>query len=98
MTNKKIETHNPRAPQPPLVGKAEDVKLSLPSTSPSLTMAGRTRLRHAAITDTLGHFRSLRICSGLKISGSMSLALTPMRSDCRSAAAQWVTQPQILQR
>jgi hypothetical protein len=41
-----------------LVGKAEDVKLSLPSTSPSLTMAGRTRLRHAAITDTLGHFRS----------------------------------------
>jgi hypothetical protein len=56
MTNKKIETHNPRAPQPPLLGKAEDVKLSLPS--PSLTMAGRTRLRHAAITDTLGHFRS----------------------------------------
>lgn len=40
----------------------------------------------------------LRIRSGLKIFGSMSLALTPMRSDCRSPAAQWVTQPQILQR
>ncbi|MGO8975186.1 MAG: hypothetical protein ACLP0B_20505 [Steroidobacteraceae bacterium] len=56
MTNKKIETHNLRLPQAPPVGRAEDVKLNLPS--PSLTMAGRTRLRHAAITDTLGHFRS----------------------------------------
>jgi hypothetical protein len=30
----------------------------LPLPTPSPTSAGRTRLRHAAITDTLGRFRS----------------------------------------
>jgi len=40
------------------LGGAEDVKSMLPLPTPSPTSAARTRLRHAAITDTLGRFRS----------------------------------------
>jgi hypothetical protein len=40
------------------LGGAGDVKAMMPLPTPSPTSAARTRLRHAAITDTLGRYRS----------------------------------------
>jgi hypothetical protein len=54
--NKKKLPHAPRMIHRPPVNGLDDVKLPLPSPSP--TSALRTRLRHAAITETLGRVRS----------------------------------------
>lgn len=58
MTNKNGETVQSSGERKLRYGEAEPVKLTLPLPTPSPTSAARTRLRHAAITDTLGRFRS----------------------------------------
>jgi hypothetical protein len=56
MRNKKNPTPSARSVRRPFAAGPDDVKSPLPSPSP--TSALRTRLRHAAITDTLGRIRS----------------------------------------
>ncbi len=58
MKNKNGEIHHAGADRRISHTDADEIKAMLPLPTPSPTSAARTRLRHAAITDTLGRYRS----------------------------------------